>query len=88
MGASKSLVAVPLQAAGGSGSGSLVTGSDSQLVQSSQGIVLSAVDRLIPAKLVDKVKAGQFVEMREFLPDNIKLVNRLDSGSLNLAAPL
>ena len=84
MGASKSLVAVPLQAAGGSGSGSLVTGSDSQLVQSSQGIVLSAVDRLIPAKLV----AGQFVEMHEFLPDNIKLVNRLDSGSLNLAAPL
>ena len=55
-----------------------MTGSDFQLVQSSQGIVLSAVDRLIPAKLVEKVKAGQFA----FLPDNIKLVNRLDSSSL------
>ena len=60
-----------------------MTGSDSQLVRSSQGIVLSAVDHLIPAKLVEKVKAGQFVEMCEFLPDIIKLVNRLDSSSLN-----
>ena len=79
----QSLVAVPLQAARGSGSGSSVTGSDSQLVRSSQGIVLSAVDHLIPAKLVEKVKAGQFLEMCEFLPDIIKLVNRLDSSSLN-----
>ena len=67
----QSLTAVSLQVARRSGLGSPVTGSDSQLVQSRQGIVLSAVDLLIPAKLVKKVKAGQFVEMSEFLPDTI-----------------
>ena len=79
----QSLMAVPLQAAGGLGSGSPVTGSDSHLVQSSQGIILSAVDCLIPTKLVEKVKASQFMELHEFLPDNIKLVNRLNFSSLN-----
>ena len=35
--------------------------------------------RLVPKKLVDKVRLGQFIEMREFLIDNLVLQDRLEA---------
>lgn len=46
----------------------------------SLGLSLSPDCKPIPAKLVEKSRAGHFVEMREFLPDNVKLVDKLDSA--------
>ena len=45
----------------------------------SSGFVLSSVSGPLPAKLVEKARSGQFVEMREFLVDNIRLMDRLES---------
>ena len=46
----------------------------------SLGLSLSPDCEPIPAKLVEKSRAGQFIEMREFLPDNVKLVDKLESA--------
>ena len=43
------------------------------------GMVLSSVAGALLQKLIDKVKSGQFVEMREFLMDNMLLLDRLES---------
>jgi hypothetical protein len=43
------------------------------------GLVLSPAAEPFPRKLVDKVKSGQFVEMRELLADNISLLNQLET---------
>lgn len=43
------------------------------------GLVLSPAAEPFPRKLVDKVKSGQFVEMRELLADNISLVHQLEA---------
>ena len=42
------------------------------------GLILSPAAEPFPHKLVDKVKSGQFVEMRELLADNIALVQQLE----------
>lgn len=34
---------------------------------------------LLPAKLAAKIQSLQFVELKEFLPDNIKLLKRLEA---------
>ena len=44
---------------------------------SNGGLVHSPAAEFFPHKLVDKVKSGQFVEMRELLADNISLLNQL-----------
>ena len=44
---------------------------------SSPAFVLSKASAPIPGKLVAKVKSLQFVEMRDLLPDNIALLERL-----------
>ena len=46
------------------------------------GLVLSPDCRPIPAKLVERSLSGQFVEMWDFLMDNVKLVDRLESTGL------
>ena len=46
------------------------------------GLVLSPDCRPIPAKLVKRSLSGQFVEMRDFLMDNVKLVDRFESTGL------
>ena len=46
------------------------------------GLVLFPDCRPIPAKLVKRSLSGQFVEMRDFLMDNVKLVDRLESTGL------
>lgn len=46
---------------------------------SSAGMMLSSAGGTLPQKLVDKVRAGHFVEMREFLVDNMRLLDRLES---------
>lgn len=44
----------------------------------STGLILSPAAEPFPQKLVDKVKSGQFVEMRELLADNISLIQQLE----------
>lgn len=46
---------------------------------SQQGLVLSPAAEPLPKKLVDKIRSGQFVEMRELLADNVSLVNQLET---------
>ena len=47
--------------------------------QISSGFVLSRASGLVPKKLVDKVRLGQFIEMRKFLIDNLVLQDRLEA---------
>lgn len=49
------------------------------ILPSPLGLTLSPATGLIPQKLVDKVRAGGFVEMWDFLPDNIRLIQQLES---------
>ena len=42
------------------------------------GLILSPASEPFPQKLVDKVKSGQFVEMRELLSNNIALMQQLE----------
>ena len=44
---------------------------------SEQALVLSPAFAPFPAKLVQRIRAGEFVEMRDLLPDNITLLQRL-----------
>ncbi len=50
-----------------------------QLPQSSygNGLILSPAEAPVPQKIVDKIRSGQFVEMRELLADNISLLEQL-----------
>ena len=43
------------------------------------GLVLSPAAEPFPRKVVDKVRSGQFIELRELLADNITLVQQLES---------
>ena len=43
------------------------------------GLMLSPAAPPFPRKLVDKVKTGQFVEMKELLADNVSLLNQLEA---------
>ena len=43
------------------------------------GFVLSPSATPFPQKLVDRVRSGQFIEMRELLIDNISLLKRVAS---------
>ena len=45
-------------------------------------ILLSPALPPIPARVVEKIRAGAFVEMRELLPDNVALLQRLQETSL------
>ena len=53
-------------------------------VGSQPGLVLSPAAAPFPKKLVDKIQAGNFVEMKELLTDNMALVSQLETvqGSL------
>ena len=44
----------------------------------SGGLMLSPASEVIPKKLMDKLRAGKFVDMKELLQDNISLVTQLD----------
>ena len=44
------------------------------------GLVLSPDCPPIPAKLVERALSGQFMEMRDFLVDNVKLLDNLESA--------
>ena len=43
------------------------------------GLMLSPAAPPFPRKLVDKVKTGQFVEMKELLADNVSFLNQLEA---------
>ena len=49
------------------------------IVQPSRGLILSPAAQPFPARLVDRIQSGQFIEMRELLSDNISLTSRLES---------
>ena len=58
---------------------SAAAGPPAQSPQISSGFVLSRASGSVPKKLVDKVRSGQFMEMREFLVDNLVLQDRLEA---------
>ena len=43
----------------------------------SAGLLFSPASEVIPKKLVDKIRSGKFVEMKELLQDNISLATQL-----------
>ncbi len=43
------------------------------------GLLLSPAEEPFPKKLVDKIRGGNFVEMKELLPDNLALITQLES---------
>ena len=43
------------------------------------GLSLSPATAPFPQRLVDKVRSGQFVEMRELLTDNVSLLQQLET---------
>ena len=43
------------------------------------GLVLSLAAEPIPKKIVDKIRSGQFVEMKELLTDNLSLISQLEA---------
>ena len=43
------------------------------------GLVLSPAAEPIPKKIVDKIRSGQFVEMKELLTDNLSLISQLEA---------
>ena len=45
-------------------------------------LLLSSALPPIPARVVEKIRAGTFVEMRELLPDNVALLQRLQETNL------
>jgi hypothetical protein len=57
-----------------------------QPIQAS-GFSLSPATQPFPQKLVDKVRSGQFIEMRELLADNISLMQQLEGFGTQFTAP-
>jgi hypothetical protein len=53
---------------------------------SSAGLILSPASDPIPSRLVRRIQAGEFIEMRELLADNISLYNR--SSELQGISPI
>ena len=49
----------------------------------SQGLILASALPPVPAKIVSKIQAGQFIQMKDLLGDNIALVNQLDNLPVN-----
>ena len=49
----------------------------------SQGLILSSALPHVPAKIVSKVQAAQFIQMKDLLGDNVTLVNQLDNLPAN-----
>ena len=45
---------------------------------SQAGLLLSPASEVIPKKLVDKIRSGRFIEMKELLQDNISLLAQLE----------
>lgn len=48
---------------------------------------LSPASEPFPAKLVDRIRSGQFVEMRDLLADNMALLQQLDTLNVPCALP-
>ena len=47
-------------------------------------LLLSPALEVIPKKLVEKIRTGKFIEMKELLQDNISLAAQLQQGSSSL----
>ena len=48
------------------------------------GVTISPSGETFPQKLVEKVRAGQYVDMKELLTDNVSLVRQLETAGLML----
>ena len=59
----------------------LATGSapSNACVTSAQPLILASSYPPVPARLVDKIRAGGYVEMKELMPDNIALLQALEA---------
>ena len=56
--------------------------------QPQQPLLLSTALPPIPARVVEKVRSGTFIEMKELLPDNVALLRRLkEIGAANHPSP-
>ena len=61
-----------------------------QTSDQSQGVILSSALQPIPARLVRRIRAGEFIEMRDLLTDNVALHDQLEAVQgplLNTATP-
>ena len=56
-----------------------VAGASPHLSPNQPGLCLSPAAQTFPQRLVDRIRAGHFVEMRELLADNILLLQQLES---------
>lgn len=52
-----------------------------------QGLSLSPATEPFPQKLVDRVRTGQYIEMRDLLTDNIALLQQLETFNNNCQLP-
>ena len=52
------------------------------------GLILSPTSAPFPQKLVDKIKSGQFIEMRELLAANISLIQQLEALQGSMPIPM
>ena len=48
-----------------------------------QSLILSSALPPIPAKVVERIRAGSFVDLKEMLPDNVALLRRLQETNVN-----
>ena len=51
-------------------------------------VSLSPATEPFPMKLVEKIRSGRFVEMRELLTDNVSLLQQLDALNVQCALPI
>ena len=58
-----------------------------QVPPSASGFSLSPASQPFPQKLVDKVRSGQFVEMRDLLADNMALMQQVEAFSSHCTVP-
>ena len=55
------------------------SGHSSTPTTTTAGLTVSPASEPFPPKLVDKTRSGQFVEMKEFLADNMALMQQLEA---------
>ena len=66
---------------------SLLASMPTQPQTPASGFSLSPATQPFPQKLVDKIRSGQFVEMRELMADNISLMQQLEGFSAQCTVP-
>ena len=84
--ASVPLTQLPAHAQPISNSAGLIPQSPSQVAPG--GLILFPASAPFPQNMVDKIKSGQFVGMRELLADNIPLIQQLEALQGSMPIPM